>query len=795
MRTSHPVRLACAVLAGLALAASGLAGPASAAATGTSPAAKPGGIISTIAGGPGGPGPATSYTLSPCDVHYAHGYVYIGEDNFVRRVSAATGVLATVAGNDAGGPDTSGGPATGTGIGASSDTEYTGGACGTAVDAAGNLVIADGAVWVVAARTGTFYGQQMTAGHIYGVMSGVGAAVGVAVDAAGNLVVANNGSGFYTYGNDFYYGATVDVLAARTGTFYGQQMTAGNTYNIAGISAEQPSSLPIGDGGPATQAWLGTVLGTVQMDGAGNIVLAAGGPGCGSCGQANYLQYSVQVIAGATGTFYGQKMTAGDIYDVAGVPGYNGFPSGGGPATQADLENPGGVAIDHAGNLVIADDALVRVVAVRTGTFYGQKMTAGDIYRVAGVPGPRALPGFAGFSGDGGPATRAKVTADTVSIDGDGNVVLDNGGNRVRVIAERSGTFYGRRMTAGDIYTVAGNGSSQWLSGWGQRATSAQIGSPNAISADPAGDVAVTSNGTVLTIPARTGTFFGRHLTAGNLYIVTRAGCTADNCVALDGSGDVVIGGSPVRLIPVRSGRFFGQSMIAGHSYAVSAKASAVGTDHHGNALLVDGFRVAVTAATSGTFYGRTMTAGHTYVVAGDGLRAFNGNGRLATYAGMWPQGVAVDAAGNLIVTDHDYRVRVVAVRTGTFYGQQMTAGRVYTIAGHGTAGFSGSGGPAADAEFGSPDGVTVARSGIVLFADPADAVVWAVAVRTGTFYRQQMTAGHAYVVAGGGTQVPGDASPATGAALAGPTSVAAGPTGALLLTDNGDNRLRSVSP
>ena len=795
MRTSHPARLACAVLAGLALAASGLAGPASAAATGTSPAAKPGGIISTIAGGPGGPGPATSYTLSPCDVHYAHGYVYIGEDNFVRRMSAATGVLATVAGNGAGGPDTSGGPATGTDIGASSDTAYTGGACGTAVDAAGNLVIADGAVWVVAARTGTFYGQQMTAGHIYGLMSGVGAAVGVAVDAAGNLVVANNGSGFYTYGNDFYYGATVAVLAARTGTFYGQQMTAGNTYNVAGISAEQPSSLPIGDGGPATQAWLGTVLGAVQMDGAGNIVLAAGGPGCGSCGQADYFQYSVQVIAGATGTFYGQKMTAGDIYDVAGVPGYNGFTSGGGPATQADLENPGGVAIDHAGNLVIADDALVRVVAVRTGTFYGQKMTAGDIYRVAGVPGPHALPGSAGFSGDGGPATRAKVTANTVSVDGDGNVVLDNGGNRVRVIAERSGTFYGRRMTTGDIYTVAGNGSSQWLSGWGQRATSAQVGSPNAISADPAGDVAVTSNGTVLTIPARTGMFFGRHLTAGNLYIVTRAGCAADNCVALDGSGDVVIGGSPVRLIPVRSGRFFGQSMIAGHSYAVSAKASAVGTDRHGNALLVDGFRVAVTAATSGTFYGRTMTAGHTYVVAGDGLRAFNGNGRLATYAGLWPQGVAVDAAGNLIVTDHDYRVRVVAVRTGTFYGQQMTAGRVYTIAGHGTAGFSGSGGPSADAEFGSPDGVTVARSGTVLFADPADAVVWAVAVRTGTFYGQQMTAGHAYVVAGGGTQVPGDGSPATGAALAGPTSVAAGPTGALLLTDNGDNRLRSVSP
>jgi hypothetical protein len=89
----------------------------------------------------------------------------------------------------------------------------------------------------------------------------------------------------------------------------------------------------------------------------------------------------VRVVAAATGMLYGQAMTKGDIYTVAGdgTPGYSGD---GGPAVTSQLGgNAGGVAVDGAGNLVIGDsgNARVRVVAVATGTFYGQAMTAGDI--------------------------------------------------------------------------------------------------------------------------------------------------------------------------------------------------------------------------------------------------------------------------------------------------------------------------------------------------------------------------------------------------------------------------------
>ena len=93
------------------------------------------------------------------------------------------------------------------------------------------------------------------------------------------------------------------------------------------------------------------------------------------------------------------------------------------------------------------------VVAASTGTFYGQAMTTGHIYTVAGD-------GTAGFGGDGGPATSAELHWPfDVTVDGAGNLILaDADNNRIRVVAAKTGTFYGVPMTAGNIYTVAGTG-------------------------------------------------------------------------------------------------------------------------------------------------------------------------------------------------------------------------------------------------------------------------------------------------------------------------------------------------
>ena len=125
------------------------------------PAAGTAGVISTIAGGPGGPAQATTVAVpGPCGVSSASGALYVGA-GVVREVSVGTGQLTTPAGSGALGPSGNGVPATATALNA----------CGVTVDQQGNLVVAaDGSrVMVVAAATGTFYGQAMTAGDIYTV--------------------------------------------------------------------------------------------------------------------------------------------------------------------------------------------------------------------------------------------------------------------------------------------------------------------------------------------------------------------------------------------------------------------------------------------------------------------------------------------------------------------------------------------------------------------------------------------------------------------------------------------------
>src|SRR5262249_59497987 len=114
---------------------------------------------------------------------------------------------------------------------------------------------------------------------------------------------------------------------------------------------------------------------------------------------------------------------------------------------------PYGVAADGAGNLLISTMRVnrIRVVAARTGTFYGQAMTAGDIYTVAGNGTP-------GFAGDGGSAISAELKHPlAVVTDAAGNLVIaDTHNNRIRDVAERTGTVYGRATTAGGLDAEAG---------------------------------------------------------------------------------------------------------------------------------------------------------------------------------------------------------------------------------------------------------------------------------------------------------------------------------------------------
>ena len=107
-----------------------------------------------------------------------------------------------------------------------------------------------------------------------------------------------------------------------------------------------------------------------------------------------------------------------------------------------------GVAVDGAGNVLVADGADVVVVAAKTGTFYREKMIKGNVYPIAG--------GFQGITG-----------AVDVQLDPSGNVVFAEAGqeasetnyeqdSQIFVLAERTRTFYGKKMTKGRLYVIAG---------------------------------------------------------------------------------------------------------------------------------------------------------------------------------------------------------------------------------------------------------------------------------------------------------------------------------------------------
>jgi hypothetical protein len=695
----------------------------------------------------GNGGPATEAELKgPQGVAVGGGDVVIADtsNDAVRITDASTGDLLTVAGDGTAGYTGDGGPCTS----AELDGPY-----GVALDSAGNIIIADtgnDAIRVVASSTGTYYGVAMTLGDIYTVAGGHGAGYSgdagpataatldypedVFADSLGDIVIAD------TYNN------AIRVVAGTTGTIYGISMTAGDIYTVAGGNGAGSS----GNQGPALAAQLSSPQ-SVALDDAGDIIIADTG------------NNAIRLVAAGNGG----GLTEGYIYTVAGVGRTAGFSGDGGAATSAELSSPEGVAVDGSGNLVISDfgNERVRVIAATTGTFYGISMNAGDIYTIAGN-------GFAGYSGDGGAATQAEMRyPSAVAVDSYGNyVIAEPYDSAIRVTANSTGTFYGVAMTAGDVYTVAGDGAPGY-SGDGGPATEAALDLPFGVGMDGSGNIIIadTGNQRLRVIAKSTGTFYGQAMTAGDIYTIAGDG-------TIGGSGD---GG------PATSADFHAPW--------------AVTVDGSGNVVVADvgNNAVRVVAEATGTFYGQAMTAGDIYTIAGNGTEGYAGDGGAAASAELdSPAGVGVDRSGNILVGDSGNSVfRVVAGTSSTFYGQAMTAGDIYTIAGNGAAGYSGDGGPATAAELGAPWGATVDGAGNVLVTDPGNSRVRVVAESTGTFYGQAMTTGDIYTIAGDTYfGYAGDGGPATSASLWDDTGVAVDNAGDVVIADFGNNRIRLVT-
>jgi hypothetical protein len=151
---------------------------------------------------------------------------------------------------------------------------------------------------------------------------------------------------------------------------------------------------------------------------------------------------------------------------------------------------------------------------------------------------------------------------------------------------------------------------------------------------------------------------------------------------------------------------------VAGGPVLGPAAATSLGIGPTGVAAATVGGRSFVYVADGQSHVVRRVdvAGGAEQVVAGGG-GGFSGDGGPAVGAGIAnPEGVAVDGAGDLFIADGGSdRVRFVPASTGTFFGQAMTANDIYTIAGDGTSGFGGDGGPAANSESRRPSGAGAA--------------------------------------------------------------------------------------
>ncbi|PYU25223.1 MAG: hypothetical protein DMG30_06055 [Acidobacteria bacterium] len=392
----------------------------------------------------------------------------------------------------------------------------------------------------------------------------------------------------------------------------------------------------------------------------------------------------------------------GVITTVAGN-GMYGYSGEGGPATSAGLAGPSGVAIDSAGNLFIADTYSYRVRRVDGAT---QVITT-----VVGN-------GMDCFSGDGGPATDAALCEPWgVTLDSAGNLFIADTGNRIRRVDGVTGV----------ITTVAGNGIDGYA-GDGGPATAAALFVPSGVAVDSAGSlfIADTGNQRIRRVDSVTGVI---STVAGNGYLnpyyscggysgdgvpATSAELNCPSGIAVDSAGNLFIadsGNQRIRRVDSVTGVI---STVAGNGIpgeagdggpATSAELyepSGVAVDSAGNLFIADraGTVRRVDAAT------QVITT-----VAGGGA---GGDGGPASSAQLkYPLGVAVDGAGNVFIAEwFGFRVRRVDAATGV----------ISTVAGDGTEGFSGDGGPSTSAQLAGATGVVVDSTGNLFIVDAFNA-------------------------------------------------------------------------
>ncbi len=335
------------------------------------------------------------------------------------------------------------------------------------------------------------------------------------------------------------------------------------------------------------------------------------------------------------------------------------------------------------------------------------QVATGGISTYAGI-------GSTGYTGDGGAATLATFkNAEGVAVGPDGSLyIADTDNHVIRRISPLTGV----------ITTVAGSGSPGW-SGDGLAATAARLQFPQDIAVAANGDlyIADTGNHSIRKVAAATGVIttiagIGSPGSSGNGGAATLARLSSPRGIVLGTNGDYFLadrGNSMIRKVTVATGIITTYAGTGTNGYtgdgglATAARLrnpEGVELGSNGDLYIADTSNHAIRRVSAAT--------GVISTVAGTGTSGYTGDGGLATAARLnGPESVTVSASGDLYVADRGNNViRRFAV-----------GGTISTIAGTGTAGYSGDGGAATAARLNGPAGIAVDPSGVIYIADTSN--------------------------------------------------------------------------
>jgi sugar lactone lactonase YvrE len=652
----------------------------------------------------------------------ASGDLFIADtgDNTIREMSPA-GIFTTIAGavGVAGSVD-------GPGSTARFNSPF-----GIAVDASGNVYVGDSGnstirelkpsvangvtTWTVSTLAGT--AGQMGSSDGTGGAALFGTPTGVALDSSGNLYVADS---HFSNIRKIAPGGVVTTFAGisdagRYGLFY-----TGGFADGPGATAKfsEPSGVAVDRYGNVYVADMGNCLirmitpGGVVTTYAGNLLEAGQNDGAAASAIFNFPRGIAVDLAGnvyvadtsgsyteglfTTSTdFTIRKITAdGEVSSLAGAIGSNGGGFADGTGSSATFYNPVGLGLDADGNIIVAD---VGNNAIRKVTSSGVVTTLGGISTVGSSDGTGYDARFNGPSG--------------VALDGSGNLyVADTVNNTIR-----------RVTPDGVVTTIAGiaqKGGS--LDGNGSAAT---FDLPGAVAVDGGGNIYVadSANNTIRKITSSyvVSTLAGTPGSPGSANGTGAAARFNDPTgVAVDGGGNVYVADSrsdtireitPGGLVTTLAGTpgTSGSSDGTGPA-ALFNSPSGIAVDGAGNLYVAD---------TANSTIRRIAPGGGVTTVAGQPGKVGLADGPVATALFLAPTAVAVDASGNLFVTD-------VGGSANGLVREITTSGVVTTLAGTAAPppmAATDVNGTGNSAHFYDPTGIAVDAKGNLYVADTGD--------------------------------------------------------------------------